>query len=451
MANKLVVLSFDALQTNDLDLLSRLPYFSQILKKAAVIKNIREIYPTLTYPIHTTIVTGVHPDKHGIPHNQKASIDPKDPDWSIMGSDWYWEKDNIKVKTLVDAVWEQGGSVATVLWPVTAGDQRGYNVPEIWPVRGSGQNAKEVFEKASSPLAMKDYYDRYIAHYDWANNEDLIHYGVEIALDILKKQKPDLMLCHVVHLDHIRHLYGDQGREVNDCLKQLDVIAERFIQATREAGTFEETNFVILGDHGQIDISTVFNLNVALKDMGFIRADGCGKAVSFDAYSFSAGFSTQIMLADSANQELKKSVYAALLSIQKRYPQYIERIYKDDDVDKEEHLKGDFSFVVEGTFGTLFQNSLTGSLLIPFGSSEYKFYRAMHGHHPSKGDKPPFIAFGPDILPSERLASGDMMSICPTLALLLGVDMPGAVGKPLPILKQNTRQKVQFALPLSLT
>lgn len=435
MANKLVVLSFDALQTNDLELLSRLPYFSQILKRAAVVNNIREIYPTLTYPIHTTIVTGVYPDKHGIPHNQKASIDPKDPDWSIMGSDWYWEKENIEVKTLVDAVWEQGGTVATVLWPVTAGDQRGYNVPEIWPVRKSGQNAKEVFEKASSPLAMQDYYDRYIAHYDWSNNEDLIHYGVEIALDILKKHKPDLMLCHVVHLDHIRHLYGDQGREVDDCLKQLDIIAERFIQATREAGTFEETNFVILGDHGQIDIDTVFNLNLALKYMGFIRTDARGKAISFDAYSFSAGFSTQIMLRDPDNQLLKRKVLAALLAIQERYPQYIERIYNKDEAEREEHLSGDFSFVVEGTFGTLFHNSLTDSLIIPFGSPEYKFYRAMHGHHPSKGDKPPFIAFGPDILSGERLMYGDMIDICPTLALLLGVNMPGAQGKPFPILK----------------
>ncbi|WMJ84410.1 alkaline phosphatase family protein [Oscillospiraceae bacterium LTW-04] len=436
MANKLVVLSFDALQTNDLEQLSRLPYFSQILKKASVVNHIREIYPTLTYPIHTTIITGVHPDKHGISHNQKASIDPKDPDWSIMGSDWYWEKENIKVKTLVDTVWEQGGNVATVLWPVTAGDNRGYNIPEIWPVRGSEQKAKEVYAKASSPLAMRDYYDRYIAHYDWSNNEDMVYYGVEIALDILKKQKPNLLLCHLVHLDHIRHLYGDQGREVNNCLKQLDIIAERFIQATREAGTFEETNFIILGDHGQIDIDTVFNLNVLLKDMGFIRIDACGKAESFDAYSFSAGFSTQIMLANSDDQQLEQKVYAALLDIQMRYPQYIERVYKADEVEREEHLKGDFSFVLEGTLGTLFQNSLTDSLIIPFGSSEYKFYRAMHGHHPAKGNKPPLIAFGPDILPSERLISGDMMSIYPTLALLLGVSIPEVVdGKPFPILK----------------
>ncbi len=437
MANKLVVLSYDALQTNDLNLLARLPYFSEILKKAAVVRNVREIYPTLTYPIHTTIVTGVHPDKHGITHNQKASIDPDDPDWSIMGSDWYWEKENIKVKTLEDAVWERGGSVATVLWPVTAGENRGYNVPEIWPARGRNQNPKTVYEKAASPNVMEEYYDCYISHYDWSSNDDMILYGVEIALDILRNQKPDLLLCHIVHLDHIRHVYGDQNREVDECLKQLDVIAGRFIQAAKDAGTFEDTNFIILGDHGQIDIDNVFNLNMALKDMGFIRTDTDGKAISYDAYSFSAGFSSQIMMIDPEDGVQKEKVLAALLDIKERYPQYIEHVYTADEVDKEEHLKGGFSFVVEGTKGTLFLNDLTASLIIPFGSAEYKAYNAMHGHHPSKGDKPPFIAFGPDILPGVRLEHGDMMDICPTLAELAHVDMPAIEGKPFDILKTN--------------
>ena len=58
MAKKLIVLSLDALQTGDLDLLFQLPYCSQLAEKCAIVKNVREIYPTLTYPIHTAIVAG---------------------------------------------------------------------------------------------------------------------------------------------------------------------------------------------------------------------------------------------------------------------------------------------------------------------------------------------------------------------------------------------------------
>ena len=436
MAKKLVVLSFDALQTNDLALLSTLPYFSALLKRAAVVRNVREIYPTLTYPIHTTLITGMHPDRHGIPHNQKASISPDDPDFSIMGSDWYWEKESIRVPTLVDAVIADGGSVATVLWPVTAGETRGYNIPEIWPVRGRGQDPRAVYEKAASANVMEEYYDRYISHYNWVNNEDMMYYGVELALEILREKKPDLLLCHVVHLDHVRHVYGDEGREVNECLRELDIIAGRFLRAAREAGTLDETNFVILGDHGQIDISNVFHLNAALREHGLIRTDESGLVAGYDAYGFSAGFSAQVMLRDPQDAAMRETVHAVLLALQEQYGMYIERVYTAEQVRAEEGLGGGFSFVLEGTEGTLFLNAPDAPLIVPFGSPEYKSYRAMHGHHPAKGNKPPFIAFGPDIAPV-TLDAGDMLDICPTLAKLSRVELADMEGKPFPIFKNE--------------
>lgn len=435
MKRKLVVLSFDALQTGDVELLSKMPYFSKIMKRAAFVSDIREIYPTLTYPIHTTIVTGVHPSKHGIMHNQKASINPDAPDFSIMGSDWYWEKENIKVKTLADAVWEAGGEVATVLWPVTAGEKRGWNVPEIWPVKVRGEDPRAVYEKSASKNVMSEYYNSLIGKYNWKDNEDMIYYGVEIALKILREKKPDLFLCHVIHLDHIRHMYGDQCREVEFCLRELDIVAGRFIKAVEEAGELENTNFVILGDHGQIDIETVFNLNTALREMGFIREGENGKAEGFDAYSFSSGFSAHIMLGEPENGELAERVYTALCEIQAKYPQYIERIYTADEVLEEEGLSGEFSFVVEGTKGTLFRNETTGPLIFPYGLIPSREYKAMHGHHPDKGDKPPFIAFGPDIREGVRISRGDMLDICPTLTRLLGVELEGMEGEPFPIFR----------------
>ena len=145
MKHKLIVISLDALQTGDLDLLETLPYASKWLKHAAIARNVREIYPTLTYPIHTTLITGVYPETHGIIHNQKASISPDEPDFSLMGSDWYWEKKFVKVPTLVDAVFADGRTAASVNWPVTAGDKRGCNCPEIWPVKALQEDPREVY------------------------------------------------------------------------------------------------------------------------------------------------------------------------------------------------------------------------------------------------------------------------------------------------------------------
>ena len=77
MQRKLIVLSFDALQSNDVDVLERLPYCSELFKGAAIVRSVREVYPTLTYPIHTSILTGVTPATHGIFHNQRSSVQPE--------------------------------------------------------------------------------------------------------------------------------------------------------------------------------------------------------------------------------------------------------------------------------------------------------------------------------------------------------------------------------------
>ncbi|MFR4986372.1 MAG: alkaline phosphatase family protein [Lachnospirales bacterium] len=435
MDNKLVVLSLDALQTNDLEILFNMPNFSKLKEKAAIVENLEEIYPTLTYPIHVTMVTGVTPDKHGIFHNQKSDISPKDHDWSLMGSNWYWHKENIKTETIVDAVYNSNKTVSTVCWPVTAGDKRGINVPEIWPERGHNEQAEELFKNASSDIAFERYFDSYISKFDWKNNNDLVRFTPEIALDILKTDKPDLLLCHIIWLDHIRHTYGVEGEEVKDCLRQLDVLIGRFIQATKDAGTYNNTNFIILGDHGQIDIQRIFDLNTLFVENGLIELDENQNPKDYIAYSFSAGFSTQVILKNPDNKEDLEKVYKVLNEIKEKYPKYIDRIYTKEEALKEENLSGNFSFVIEGTLGTYFGIKYKGKTLIEKGEEGYYVYNATHGHSTKKGNKPPLLAFGPDIKSNTVIKKAKMLDVCPTLAKLSNVKMSELMGKELDILK----------------
>lgn len=435
MDNKLVVLSLDALQTNDLEFLFNMPNFSKLKEKAAIVENLEEIYPTLTYPIHVTMVTGVTPDKHGIFHNQKSDISPKDHDWSLMGSNWYWHKENIKTETIVDAVYNSNKTVSTVCWPVTAGDKRGINVPEIWPERGHNEQAEELFKNASSDIAFERYFDSYISKFDWKNNNDLVRFTPEIALDILKTDKPDLLLCHIIWLDHIRHTYGVKGEEVKDCLRQLDVLIGRFIQVTKDAGTYNNTNFIILGDHGQIDIQRIFDLNTLFVENGLIELDENQNPKDYIAYSFSAGFSTQVILKNPDNKEDLEKVYKVLNEIKEKYPKYIDRIYTKEEALKEENLSGNFSFVIEGTLGTYFGIKYKGKTLIEKGEEGYYVYNATHGHSTKKGNKPPLLAFGPDIKSNTVIKNAKMLDVCPTLAKLSNVKMSELMSKELDILK----------------
>lgn len=435
MKNKLVVLSLDALQSNDLEELLSMPNFSKLKNKISIVKNLEEVYPTLTYPIHTTMLTGVTPDKHGIFHNQKSDILPEDHDWSLMGSNWYWYKDNIKVETIIDAAHNNNKKVATICWPVTAGDKRGINLPEIWPKRGHKEEAEKVFKEASSEIAFERYFDSYISKFNWEDNEDLVRFTPEIAIDVLKNDKPDLLMCHIIILDHIRHIYGVSGKEVKDCLRQLDILVGRFIDATVQAGTYDETNFIILGDHGQIDIERIFELNVLFVENGLIELDENNLPSDYTAYSFSAGFSTQIILKDPENNSKIEEVYKILNKIKEEYPQCIERIYTKSEAEQEENLSGNFSFVIEGTKGTYFGVNYSGKPYIEKGEEGYYIYSATHGHSVKKGNKPPLLAFGPDIKENILIENRKMIDVCPTLAKLLNLNMDNVMGKCIDIIK----------------
>ena len=161
--------------------------------------------------------------------------------------------------------------------------------------------------------------------------------------------------------------------------------------------------------------------------------DENGTPVAYDAYAFSAGFSAHVYLRDPSDPELVKKVDAILHGLQKAFPQYIERVYTKEEATHLEHLTGAFSFVLEGTFGTILQTAVNDGPYVRLSSDpNFKGYGAMHGHHPDKGPKPPFIAFGPDVKKGVRLDGVSMLDLCPTMAKLAGVRMEGMAGQPLP-------------------
>lgn len=81
-------------------------------KGHARVEQVRSIYPTITYPCHTTMMTGCYPDRHGIVNNELSNV-------KELSSDWNWFYDKVKVPSIFDRAKEKGLSTAAVFWPVT--------------------------------------------------------------------------------------------------------------------------------------------------------------------------------------------------------------------------------------------------------------------------------------------------------------------------------------------
>jgi predicted AlkP superfamily pyrophosphatase or phosphodiesterase len=93
----------------------RLPVLTGLVRDGAYATGVRNVLPTVTYPDHTTLITGVWPARHGVANNTVF-----DPLRRGMG-EWYWYAEDIRVPTLWDAVHDAGRPVASLGWPVSVG------------------------------------------------------------------------------------------------------------------------------------------------------------------------------------------------------------------------------------------------------------------------------------------------------------------------------------------
>ena len=128
-AHPVLMVSIDGLRPGDVVEANQrgiaAPHLTEFLTRGTYATGVRNVLPTLTYPNHTTLITGVWPAQHGIYGN--ATFDPTRAN---MGG-WYWYYSDIKVPTLWSAVKDHGGNVASVSWPVSVGAPVDENIPNL--------------------------------------------------------------------------------------------------------------------------------------------------------------------------------------------------------------------------------------------------------------------------------------------------------------------------------
>ena len=122
---RMVIISLDAVGARDLAYLKTLPNFQKLHTQSGYCDHVESVYPSITYPAHTSIVTGKKPLHHGVVNNLRLQPGRKSPDWM-------WQKHFIHGKTLYEAAAEKGYVTASILWPVTGKSGIRYCVPEIF-------------------------------------------------------------------------------------------------------------------------------------------------------------------------------------------------------------------------------------------------------------------------------------------------------------------------------
>lgn len=424
LTDHLIVISFDCLSALDFQMLEDLPHFRELLKNAAVCNNVETVYPSVTYPCHTSIVTGNYPKQHGVVTNTLLQPGRESPDW-------YWHRRHVKGTTLYDEAKKAGMSTAALLWPVTAKAKIDYHMPEIFANR-SWQHQIPV-SLLNGSIGYQLSMDKRFGHLrNGLAQPQLDDFVTESVVHTIKAKKPDLMLIHLVDLDSQRHQHGFSSDEAHDAIRRHDVRLGKIVAALKDSGIYDHATIIALGDHSALDHTKVVKLNVLFKDSGLIQLNKNGKVKDWKAYCKSNDGSAYIYLKDQEDVRTKERVKALLHSLLINKENGIEFVLDGKEAG---HRGADeqAAFMIEACRGYCFTEHLDGAyidLITAEDVEQGKYAHASHGYSPDKEKyKTVFIATGKGIKSNVDIKSMRLIDEGPTFAHLLGLSLGQTDGK----------------------
>lgn len=395
-----------------------LPNLRALVDGGTYASGVRGVLPSVTYPSHTTLVTGVAPAVHGIASNLR--FDPLGHNYD----GWYWYSAAIRTDTLWSAVKATGGRTASIGWPVTVGQSAiDANIPEYWRARTPDDL---LLLRALSTPGIVDAAERASgAQLDMGNTDPAQDAEKAKAAAWMSAAKPQFFTIHLSSLDHQEHVYGPDSAESKAALTQIDADVGTIVTAARAAQT--DLIVAIVSDHGFAPVSHDIALAAAFEHAGLIRYDAQGKVAGWDAMPWPAGGSAAVVLARRNDPALRARVAELLASLARDPASGIDAVL-DRAAVKERGGADDADFFVDARIGYQFTARETGPLVTP-GTS-----RGTHGYfldHPEM--RSTFIVNGPGIAHNRNVGEIDMRDIATTIAHLLGVTLRHAPGRVLPV------------------
>ena len=417
----------------DVEYLRTRPNFSRLFRDCAQVKNMQTVYPSITYPAHISMLTGCRPGKHGIITNDELTDYDAFPRWHL-------ESSKVQVEDVFAAAKRAGLTTASVYWPVTGNNPNVDYLLNEYFFYTLGETVEEGFARLGSSkemqaIARKNYHlfpqpEERLAGIDKClRHNEFDDFLMACTCDIIRQYKPDLMLVHNSWIDTLRHSYGVFNHHVTEGLDAVDLWLGQVMEAMEEAGTLENTNFVLVSDHGQMDFSRRIKINVLLRRGGFINVDAEGKITDWRAFGQSNGMSATVFLKDPTDEKLYREVgdYLRLLASEEVWGFRIVRT--EDEVRDLYGTYGGFAYMVETDGYTAFSESWNEPLVNPVDLSDYRLGAATHGYQPEKGPQPVFVASGPAFRPGAVIEQAYTIDEAPTYAAIFGQTMPQAEGR----------------------
>ena len=399
----------------------KIPTLREIAAKGAVSDGALSVFPTLTYPAHTSIATGTQPGTHGIVGNE--TFDPEGKN----DRGWRWYAEDIRVPTLWDAARQRGLRTALVAWPVTVGARAAAVLPEYWRA-GNAEDVK-LLRGLATPGLIDAVAARFPAFLDGFTPPGLKDSALtDVAVHLIETEKPHLLMLHIFEVDHFQHGKGIFSEEAKAAIENADAQVARVIAAAQKAGIWQHTALVVTSDHGFTTFEKRFRPGVYFAQRGLATLDERGRVTDWKAALLTTHGLAYVYLKVPNDEQTRRRVLDLLEPMRGKAGSGISHIYTRDEI---RALGGDpqaaLAFAAEPGYDIA--GGYFGDLFFPPGSV------AGHGYDPrTPAMRASLLLYGPHVAPG-KLEAARLIDIAPTVAAWLGLKLPNAEGHRLVVKK----------------
>ena len=397
---------------------AQMPTIRALAAGGARAASMRPCAPTVTWPNHTTLVTGVTPARHGVVGNNY--LDRATGRKVTLILDPVYDKDQIvKVPTIYDLAKAAGLKTAALRWPAT---RNAHALDWTIPTVASEQLLRKYTTPALWDECAKAGIDLEAGGTDGPKPSDA---EVTRAFNlILHEHRPSLALLHLAQVDHTEHLHGPRSPAAYAAIKLADQQVQEVWDELKRDFPGQATLFVV-SDHGFSPTKRILLPNVVLRKAGLLENSGKKRARGAVRVVAQGGCAMVYVLDDAHRAELLARLRKAFGSVKgvskiigvDHFKEYGVANPKDDP-----HAPDLLLFAQEGC---AFGDTAAGAL--PFAEKPER--RGSHGHDPDLPDlHATFVAWGAGIKPGVRLGEISNLSVAPTIAKLLGLSLPNPQG-----------------------
>ena len=256
-AQTVVVISLDGFPAHSLeDPKLPVPTLRKLAARGAMARRMTTVNPTVTWPNHTAIVTGVDASRHGLLANGTLT---RTGGWPpVKVEPWIPKEKMVHAPTVYDIAHRAGLATAQVDWvAIQSAPTINWAFPEV-PATDGAIEREMIGRGLIDAESIRQFGKTNIFRRD--------EIWTDAAIHILREHKPNLLLFHLLSLDATHHTYGPGSLAASGAMAFLDGCVARLLDGLRAAGMDDRATVIVVSDHGFKQVKKQIHVNTALAD-----------------------------------------------------------------------------------------------------------------------------------------------------------------------------------------